>query len=233
MAPRSILKAELPSFTHPSSSSSTNTPLPFAWCKPNLLSPHVHFPPTPSMASTQATHSSSTYDRAPIAVTPNSCELPERGGRVYSPGYVQPASQVAADDYFDPLSFKACTGPVTNVPPLIPDVSSSSCSESDESDEYSSPSNSSPNMSFSPNHTSLYSLPSPFSQEEFAYALSFLPHPPSLVKDNDHSSLIEDSNRKPPLMKNKGRRGSETLRLKRKDSMTFEEQNLAGCLGGF
>jgi len=224
MAPRSILKAKLPSFTHPSSSSSTNTPLPFAWCKPNLLSPHVHFPPTPSMASTQATHSSSTYDRAPIAVTPNSCELPERGGRVYAPGCVQPTSQVAVDDYFDPLSFTACTGPASGidvVPPLIPDVSSSSCSESDESDEYGSPSISSPNVSFSPTHTSLYSVPSPFSQEEFAYALSFLPHPPS--------SLIEDSNRKPPPMKKKGRRGSDTLALK-KNSMTFEEQ---GCLGGF
>jgi hypothetical protein len=43
----------------------------------------VHFPPSPSIASTYATHSSSVYDRAPIAVSPNVCALPERGDRTY------------------------------------------------------------------------------------------------------------------------------------------------------
>ncbi|KAE9391772.1 hypothetical protein BT96DRAFT_761072, partial [Gymnopus androsaceus JB14] len=126
MAPKPILKAKLPSFAHRSSASSNN-PLPFASCRPDLLSPHVHFPPTPSMASTQTTHSSSIYDRAPISVSPNSCELPQRGERVYSPSYVQQAPRVTVDGYFDPMSFNAC-GTASNdaVPPLIPDASSSS-----------------------------------------------------------------------------------------------------------
>ena len=48
---------------------------------------HVHFPPTPGMVSATVTvpiHSPTSCDRAPIVVSPNSCALPERGGRVVS-----------------------------------------------------------------------------------------------------------------------------------------------------
>lgn len=231
MAPKPILKATLPSFTRRSSTSSVSiNALPFASCR-NLLSPHVHFPPTPTIASTQTTHSSSTYDRAPISVSPNSCELPERGERVYSPSCV---SQHEANDYFDPLSFNTCAGTAPSsdiVPPLIPDTS-----ESEESDEYGSPLISPPNIPFSPTRPSLCSMPSPFSQAEFAYALSFLPHPSSSLMMNDDddraSSPVMDNNpRTPPLLK-KGRKGCERPRLKRRYS-AFDEQSLNGCLGGF
>jgi len=57
---RSILKrpGTLPlSPVHPSTS-------------PRLLSPHVKFPPSPSLVSTFTAHSSRSYDRAPISVSP-------------------------------------------------------------------------------------------------------------------------------------------------------------------
>ena len=78
-APRPILKSLSSSFV----SSETSNPLPFSSCPTILDSPHVHFPPTPTLTSTEITHSSFMYDRAPIVVTPNICALPERGGRKF------------------------------------------------------------------------------------------------------------------------------------------------------
>ncbi|KIJ98547.1 hypothetical protein K443DRAFT_680667 [Laccaria amethystina LaAM-08-1] len=70
--------------------SSASSPLPFAFCSLVLDSPHVHFPPTPTMTCTELTHSPYVYDRAPINVSLNTCELPERGGRVYDEGRLPP-----------------------------------------------------------------------------------------------------------------------------------------------
>jgi len=79
-APRPILKG-LPSASV--SSETVSNPFPFSSC-PNIFdSPHVHFPPTPTLTSTAITHSPFMYDRAPIVVTPNTCALPERGGRKF------------------------------------------------------------------------------------------------------------------------------------------------------
>jgi len=47
--------------------------------------PHVHFLNTPQLVATFVTHSSETYDRAPIKVSPNPLALPARGARYYSP----------------------------------------------------------------------------------------------------------------------------------------------------
>ncbi|KIY50034.1 hypothetical protein FISHEDRAFT_72084 [Fistulina hepatica ATCC 64428] len=50
-------------------------------------SPHVHFPPTPALASMRLTHSCTAYDRAPIIVDSSAAldlALPERGARVMS-----------------------------------------------------------------------------------------------------------------------------------------------------
>ena len=79
-APRPILKG-LPSSFVSSETASNHDPLPFSSCSNIVDSPHVHFPPTPTLTSTAITHSSFIYDRAPIVVTPNICALPERGGR--------------------------------------------------------------------------------------------------------------------------------------------------------
>ncbi|KAJ7696722.1 hypothetical protein B0H17DRAFT_874445, partial [Mycena rosella] len=110
--------------------SSFSNPLPFAACSSRVMfsTPHVHFPSTPGLTLTADTHSPGTYDRAPIAVSPNSCALPERGDRVYP----TPSSPLKGS-YFHPRAFEACeTEPV---PPLLPDLSS----ETDEWEECLSP----------------------------------------------------------------------------------------------
>ena len=56
-------------------------PFPFATCATVEVSPHVHFPPTPTLTSTFITHSSSVYDRTPAEVLPNTCALPGRHER--------------------------------------------------------------------------------------------------------------------------------------------------------
>ena len=81
--PRPILKV-LPFF----STETAANPLPFSSCPTILDSPHVHFPPTPTLTSTEITHSPFTYDRAPIVVAPNLCALPERGGRTIIGGKI-------------------------------------------------------------------------------------------------------------------------------------------------
>ncbi len=112
-------------------------PLPFSSCSQAQFlllehSPHVHFPPTPCLVRPGITHSSSTYDRAPIEVSPNQCKLPARGCRVYeigsgngairsqtvcTPGpgrrpssMIQPVKMKDGDvdGYFDPRAFEAC-----------------------------------------------------------------------------------------------------------------------------
>lgn len=60
----------------------TSSPLPFAACQ-GLASPHVHFPPTPRISSMHPVYSPQTYDRAPIAISPNVCQLPSRGSRKF------------------------------------------------------------------------------------------------------------------------------------------------------
>ena len=125
-----------------------------------LFSPHVHFPPTPGMSSTYPAHSPTTYDRKPIAVSPNVVQLPRRGERRLQtpPANVDPERRGRGrsrsrgrgrfgnlDDapvkgsYFHPRAFEACMPEPANVPAppldfsvpaLIQDLS-----PSDESDE--------------------------------------------------------------------------------------------------
>lgn len=53
---------------------------------PLAASPHVRFPPSPSLIDgTITAHSANSYDRAPINVSPNPVELPKRHTRIYSP----------------------------------------------------------------------------------------------------------------------------------------------------
>ncbi|KAF4611417.1 hypothetical protein D9613_003839 [Agrocybe pediades] len=102
----------------------------------------VHFPPSPALTRTFTVHSSSTYDRSPIVVSPNTCALPERGcpGRTYElDEQVQPRQRgirCARDYHPRALSFAsrpAASSVPTTVPPLVPDLSS----ESEESDGFS------------------------------------------------------------------------------------------------
>jgi len=73
---RSILKCS------PSASPTPNPP------------PHsVRFPSSPKLSTVHFTHCPSSYDRTPITVLPNSCALPERNCRSYSPGGGSPSQQ--------------------------------------------------------------------------------------------------------------------------------------------
>jgi len=190
-----------------------------------LDSPHVHFPPTPTLTSIHPTHSQYTYDRAPIVVSPNMCALPERGGRMYSPQtspellhsihYTTPKG-----GYFHPRAFEACEremideGTASNPPTLIPDLSASSSSEVSDDPEVYCP-------ALPPIPTRSTSTPDftyPFSQshlpKEISAALSFLPHPPSPRAE-----------------------GQRKLRLKKRgieDGFRSTTSELSeGCLGGF
>ncbi|PSR70628.1 hypothetical protein PHLCEN_2v13488 [Hermanssonia centrifuga] len=82
--PRPILKrTKTPSSSAAQGRGQVTYALPFATCKA-VHSPHVHFPPTPSIvASTHPAHSPRTYDRKPILVSPNECGLADR--KLYSP----------------------------------------------------------------------------------------------------------------------------------------------------
>ncbi|KAI0688128.1 hypothetical protein BC835DRAFT_1230907, partial [Cytidiella melzeri] len=125
-------------------------PLPFATCA-RILSPHVHFPPTPSMvASTHPVHSPQTYDRKPIIVSPNYCALPERGDHFHSPpldfevergrgrSRQTDNSEHIKGSYFHPRAYEACElEPAVDVvdhSPLSPPMLVRDMSNSDEYD---------------------------------------------------------------------------------------------------
>lgn len=80
--PRSILK-------RPAALPMSPNPFPYAsfslLVSPGPKSPHVQFVASPQLVSTYTTHSSDTYDRLPIRVSPNPLALPERGDRYFSP----------------------------------------------------------------------------------------------------------------------------------------------------
>ncbi|KAF9237093.1 hypothetical protein BU15DRAFT_49274, partial [Melanogaster broomeanus] len=88
---------------------------PFAACSSVLSSPHVHFPPTPSLTSTYTTHSASVYDRTPAVVPPNSCALPGRHEREFIldasyPHHHPPYQPVdVKGSYFHPRASEACS----------------------------------------------------------------------------------------------------------------------------
>jgi len=157
----------------------------------------VHFPPCPA-TSTFAVYSAAAYDRSPIIVAPNSCALPERGGRTYNLEESQPRRGISYARDFHPraLAFASSrsSSPHSSIdatinerhavypplPSLIPDLSS----ESDESDGFSGPPTLSPS---SPPTFGIHGLAGPSLKYDSDYlnfmdgpnTLAFLPHPPS------------------------------------------------------
>ncbi|KAF9257058.1 hypothetical protein L218DRAFT_157870 [Marasmius fiardii PR-910] len=206
--------------------SSLSPPLPPTSSHP---SPHVHFPPTPVIVSSSyVAHSSLIYDRAPIEVGPNSCALPERGGRVIMHAGSPPISIKGGHDwarerigsYFHPLAYEACEPeedtndvPVPSpsaVPQLIRDSSSS---ESDESTEgpYGSP-----RLSPIP----VFNLIPPS-------AMSFLPHAGSRPLTKKKSETRPKLNRRKTPSSAHGCYTRKTLSIE--DPQSLDD----GCLGGF
>ncbi|THH27235.1 hypothetical protein EUX98_g6952 [Antrodiella citrinella] len=146
--PRPILKRDL------SPTKQITNPLPFSACGP-ISTPHVHFPSTPGLTSTHAVYSPATYDRKPILVSPNICELrhgrkmessppaefeiehTERRGRSTSRdrSRSQSQSRPVKGSYFHPRAYEACepepplgsaAPPSLKPPALVHDVSPSS-----------------------------------------------------------------------------------------------------------
>jgi hypothetical protein len=70
----------------------------------------VHFPPTPTLTSTYAAHSSATYDRSPVSVSPNQCALPGRHEREFVCSDDSRPYQTAEikGGYFHPRAYEAC-----------------------------------------------------------------------------------------------------------------------------
>jgi len=175
-----------------------------------MFSPHVHFPSTPGLRCIGNTHSPGTYDRTSIVPEKNSCAMPERGGRVYTPASVHPIS-----GYFHPRAYEACELVPTAVPALLPDLSS----ETDESaEECISPKSASPEPHVAVHmQGTRYPTPMPLrrthSQEEFDRALSFLPHPQVPIPRRDP--------------------GKQRSLHKSRRSVAFMSAECEGCLGGF
>ncbi|TRM63322.1 hypothetical protein BD626DRAFT_569339 [Schizophyllum amplum] len=193
-APRPILKfsyscgppASYP--VAPAASARSASHEPFASASgPPTPSRGVHFPPSPRLTRTFSTHPPSDYDRSPIVVGPNTCALPERGGRTYTEEYAQGGDYLSARDgecmrngeYLRSTRTDArasdtaypralpCYAPC---PPLTPDASS----ESDDSDACASPPPVPAAATFGgmarPGHGLSVDL-------SISSALAFLPHP--------------------------------------------------------
>ncbi|KAJ8583663.1 hypothetical protein M405DRAFT_828211 [Rhizopogon salebrosus TDB-379] len=112
MSPRPILKHRDYSQRHET--------FPFPAC--SLVSPsrHVHFPPTPTLTSTYAAHSSATYDRSPVAVPPNQCALPGRHEREFACSGDNGRAEIKGS-YFHPRAYEA-----SSPEPSVSDESDSS-----------------------------------------------------------------------------------------------------------
>jgi hypothetical protein len=162
-----------------------NLAFPFASC-PNVhlndLTPHVHFPPTPGLVSTHEAHSPSTYDRAPIVVAPNSCALPRRGDRVYTPAPERRHTADVAEEggYFvpHPCALDSHYSSLAPPPYLVHDLSSSS-SESDVDDAGASLGDTMTFYGPVPLDPSHAPIPRRCSEEDMVNYMSFLPYPPA------------------------------------------------------
>lgn len=82
-----------------------------------MKSPHVQFVATPQLVATFTTHSSDSYDRAPIKVSPNPLALPPRFDRYYSPCLENfkladpPKPKAAVQKRLDSIHAQQCLSP--------------------------------------------------------------------------------------------------------------------------
>lgn len=224
--PRPILKRDMTFHKQASN------PLPFTACG-TIISPHVHFPPTPGLTETHPAHSPHTYDRHPIMVSPNACLLPERNGRqIHTPtvefeierpqrGRSQerkPKQTSVKGSYFHPRAFEACEpepldGSISlSPPPLVRDASS----PSDEEVIITPPSHSSP--------WSTRDEGSPILTDVYVVASSL--HNKYASDDAQPSRYGKDRRRRPNLQR------VDHDRLAKRPKASFAGPD-EGCLGGF
>jgi len=221
---------------------------PFAVC-PQVYSPHVHFPPTPSMTSTHLTHSSNTYDRTPLTITQNPCALPGRGERSYDSDAYTPQESYSPGSfqgsYFHPRAYEACEREKLDTLPSIPSSSPlinglplSPSSESDKADDDVIVPDPFPLL---PPQGAMHSVDvicrvSPImwecSKEALDNALSFVPHASELTLGgkggNKRSTSSSPSGRKDSVRCRSGRNFNGHVIF-----ATSPGPPLDGCLGGF
>ncbi|KAF7302394.1 hypothetical protein HMN09_00873100 [Mycena chlorophos] len=192
-------------------------PLPFAACSSRMVmfSPHVHFPTHPCTL-TGAAHSPGSYDRAPIPVSPNSCAIPERGGRVYA--YNGSPMGSPKGSYFHPHAYEAWEAPERQPEADEEEPVPEFGHFSSESSEYTTDECASPDPGSPPAGIRIapigggHPLRSRHSQE---HVLSFLPHPHPPTPGSGLHPVKRERRKRP-----RPRRRSEDA----------EDYN---CLGGF
>jgi hypothetical protein len=202
-------------------------PFPFAACPSVEVSPHVHFPPTPTLTSTFITHSSTVYDRTPAEVLPNTCALPGRHEREFVDTSLPRRPRRLWDregpqgGYFQPRGYEA-----RSIEP----------SESDDSDVVRTPPE--PTLPGHPiairfgyRETNDGMLPYTPTQQEIESALSFLPHAPSIpLKTNKGTRRSHSLGRSQPKVP---RRESADGRIQHHSDFGVPTLDFDGCLGGF
>lgn len=232
-------------------------PFPFATCASVEVSPHVHFPPTPTLTSTFITHSSSVYDRTPAEVLPNSCALPGRHEREFVDASYPRRPRRRWDwdregpqgSYFQPRGSEARSMEPSGLSPnfslsytmpndLSPRMRASlPCrSESDDSDVVRTPPEPALpghpiTVRFGYRETNDMMLPYSPTQQEMKSALSFLPHAPSMpLKTKKSTRRSHSLGRSPPK---EPRRESADGWIQQCHSDFVPTLNFDGCLGGF
>ncbi|KAG7451893.1 uncharacterized protein BT62DRAFT_270397 [Guyanagaster necrorhizus] len=211
MMPRSILKRQ----STASDAGSGTRSLRLAPYWPRSRRPRVHFPPTSVISSTHLTHSRRAYNRKPIVVSPNLCELPGRDERVYTCTSPPPKFGVVSSSSkrrcLRPAAYKACE-PESELPSLTLGISELSLSESPAPEEESN--GSGPDSPDIPPIT--MHAPVPRCPRKFNQILSFFAREKS---DPDSGVLPRD---KTPAQNPRNTTQS-----------AFREPEPDGCLGGF
>lgn len=226
--------------------SGTSSALPFTSCG-NMGTAHVHFPPTPWLTSMRYTHSPNTYDRAPIAVSPNVCQLPERDARKLrsppvhaelergrSPNRHRGRHAVQPNDvkgsYFHPRAYEACQPEPLDVPPSTFDFPSppelvADLSPSEESDD---------SVDTPPDPERPATIATPVSLHLSDKSSSTLSSSPERARgrlNSDASSMVPPL---PPMAKTvHGRRTKPILVRRSRQVDMFALVTDEGCLGGF
>jgi hypothetical protein len=205
----------------------------------------VHFPPSPSLTRTFSAYSSTTYDRSPIVVAPNSCAIPPRGcpGRTYS--IDDPSTSPRNGRVLHPRALahdpdRTPTRPHPPLPPLIPDLSS----ESDESDAFiASPSGPILFTPAPPKSNDALSIQYPlyphpsldiFKSQQNPTPLSFLPYPPSPPQHAHHqyppcyeSDDLQPTTRKRPQRRRDRSRDRDRIRTPATDGGERDDEDEA------
>lgn len=223
--------------------SSSSTALPFSKCA-TLHTPHVHFPPTPTMVTSTHIVPGCTYDRAPIRVSLNSCALPERNCRIFGEcGNDEEGSKQMVSswkqDYFHPQANQTFEPiPRTTSPVSISDSLQELCFESDESDDliFSRQPELSPSTVIS--SIAVYSSQSAFSpskdtsDSKTAAQLTFVP--PTPAAPANVMAGRRRSTGKSSLNRSCSPAGRTVIRSRRSIILnSICAEDLDGCLGGF